>query len=106
GVVELAGVFAGAVIYPADERSGEILRGYFAWAAGVPDEVTSLARFLHPPPLPAVPEPLRDRHLIMLAACYAGPKSEAADLIAPIGRLAEPLIDSFRAMAPAELVSV
>jgi hypothetical protein len=34
----------------------------------VPDEVTSLVRFLHPPPVPAVPEPLRDRHLIMIAS--------------------------------------
>jgi FAD/FMN-containing dehydrogenase len=105
-LVELPQAFAGAVVYPADERSGEILRRYFEWAAGVPDDVTSLARFVHPPPLPHVPEPLRDRHLIMLAACYAGPESEGAGLIAPLRELGEPVVESFRAMAPSELVSV
>jgi FAD/FMN-containing dehydrogenase len=105
-LVELTEVYAGAVIYPADERSSEILRRYFDWAASVPDEVTSLARFLHPPPLPTVPEPLRDRHLIMLAACHAGSPSAASALIDPLTQLGDPMIQTFRAMAPSELVTV
>jgi hypothetical protein len=105
-LVDLPEVFAGAVVYPADQRSGEILRRYFEWTASVPDEVTSLARFVHPPPQPRIPEPLRDRHLIMLAACFAGPESQGAELIAPLRKLGEPLIDSFSGMAPSQLVTV
>ena len=72
------------MIYPANERSGEILHGYLEWTRKVPDEITSIARFLHLPPLPQIPEPLRDRPLITLGACYAGPESEGAKLIAPL----------------------
>jgi hypothetical protein len=103
---ELPEVFAGNVIYPADERSGEILRRYFEWTAAVPDEVTSLLRFLHPPPLPTVPEPVRDRHLIMLAACHAGPEPDGAGLIAPLRELGEPVIEAFSAVPPSQLVGV
>jgi FAD/FMN-containing dehydrogenase len=105
-LVELAEVYAGAVIYPADERSAEILRRYFDWAASIPDEVTSISRFLHPPPLPTVPEPLRDRHLIMLVACYAGSPAEGSALVEPLTQLGDPLIETFKAMAPSELVNV
>ena len=106
GLVELSEVYAGAVIYPAGECSGEVLRGYAEWAAGIPDEVTSLVRFLHPPPLPAVPEPLRDRHLIMIGACHAGPASEGAELMAPLTRLGDALVDTFQAMPASQLVTV
>jgi FAD/FMN-containing dehydrogenase len=105
-LVDLPEVYAGAVIHPAGERSGDILRGYAEWAAGTPDEVTSLVRFLHPPPLPAVPEPLRDRHLIMIVACHSGPASEGAELMAPLTRLGDAVVDSFQAMPAAQLVTV
>jgi FAD/FMN-containing dehydrogenase len=105
-LVDLPEVYAGAVIHPAGERSGEILRGYAEWAAGTPDQVTSLVRFLHPPPLPAVPEPLRDRHLIMIVACHAGPGSEGAELMAPLTRLGDAVVNSFQAMPASQLVTV
>jgi FAD/FMN-containing dehydrogenase len=105
-LVKLPQVFAGSVIYPADERSGEILQRYREWASTVPDEIGSIARFLHLPPLPQVPEPLRDRPLITLSACFAGPESDGAGLIAPLRRLGEPVVDRFAAMPPAGLVTV
>jgi FAD/FMN-containing dehydrogenase len=106
GLVELPEVFAGSVIYTADERSGEILHGYREWTRSVPDEITSIARFLHLPPLPQIPEPLRDRPLLTLGACYAGPESEGAKLIAPLRELGEPVMDLFTTMPPSQLVTV
>jgi FAD/FMN-containing dehydrogenase len=105
-LVELPEVFAGSAIYPADERSGEILNAYVEWAANVPDEITSIARFLHLPPLPMIPEPLQDKPLITLGACYAGPESEGADLVAPIRELGEPVMDTFASMPPSGLPAV
>jgi FAD/FMN-containing dehydrogenase len=105
-LVELPEVFAGSAIYPADERSGELLHRYMEWVDGVPDEVTSIARFLHLPPLPMVPEPLRDRPLLTLGACYAGPESEGAALIAPLREMGEPVMDTFQTMPPAQLVGI
>lgn len=105
-LVEMPEVFAGAAIYPADEHSSEIMHRYFEWAAGVPEEVTSITRFLHLPPLPQIPEPLQDRPLITLSACYAGPKSEGAELVAPLRELGEPVMDTFQTMAPPQLSQV
>jgi FAD/FMN-containing dehydrogenase len=106
GLLELPEVFAGSVIYQANERSGEILHRYREWTRSIPDEITSIARFLHLPPLPEVPEPLRDRPLITLGACYAGPESEGAELIAPLRELGDPVMDLFAAMPPSQLVTV
>jgi FAD/FMN-containing dehydrogenase len=99
-LVELPKVFAGSAIYPADERSSEIMHAFFSWAAKAPDDVTSIARFLHLPPLPQIPEPLQDKPLITLGACYAGPESEGAELVAEIRGLGEMVMDTFEEMQP------
>ena len=40
---------------------------------GVPDEVTSVVRFVTPPPIPDVPEPIRGRPLLTIdGACIGG----------------------------------
>jgi FAD binding domain len=105
-LVELPKVFAGSAIYPADERSAEIMHAFFDWAAEAPDDVTSIARFLHLPPLPDVPEPLRDKPLITLGACYAGPQSEGEELVAGIRGLGETVMDTFEEMQPKGLPAV
>ncbi len=105
-LVELPEVFAGSAVYPADERSAETINRYFEWAADLPDEVTSIVRFLHLPPLPIIPEPLRDRPLITIGACYAGPEAEGAELIQPMRELGDPVMDTFQTMPPSGLPAV
>jgi FAD binding domain len=105
-LVELPEVFAGSVIYPADELSSQIFHRWREWTDTIPDEVTTIARFLHLPPLPQIPEPLRDRPLVTLGACYAGPPDKGAELIAPLRELGEPVMDLFGAMPPSQLVTV
>jgi FAD/FMN-containing dehydrogenase len=105
-LAELPEVFAGSVIYPAGERSREIISRYFEWAPALPDDVTSIARFLQLPSLPQVPEPLREKPLITLGACYAGPESEGVELIQPIRELGEPVMDTFQTMPPSGLSAV
>ena len=74
-LIELPEVFAGSAIYPADERTSEIVSRYSSGRTTSPVDVTSIVRFLHLPPLPMIPEPLQDRPLITIGACYAGPES-------------------------------
>lgn len=105
-LVELSRIFAGSVIYPADERSGQIFEAYRRWTATVPDEITSIARFLQLPDLPDVPEPLRGRQVITLGAAYAGDPQAGRELIEPLRRLGEPVMDLFAEMAPRELPTV
>jgi FAD/FMN-containing dehydrogenase len=105
-LIELPEVFAGSVIYPADERAGEIFQSWREWTKSAPHEVTSIARFLHLPPLPMVPEPLQDRPLLTLGACYAGSESEGADVIAPLRALGEPVMDLFETMPASQLTQI
>ena len=70
----------------------------------VPEEVTSIVRFLRPPPLPDVPEPLRDRPLITIDAAFIGEQAEGERLLAPLREIGEPIMDTF-AQVPAEALS-
>jgi FAD/FMN-containing dehydrogenase len=104
-LLPLAEVYAGSVILPA-ENGREIFHRYRAWTETVPDEVSSIARFLHLPPIEEIPEPLRDRPLITLGACYAGDESEGAEVIAPLRELGDPVMDTFAAMPASQLVTI
>jgi FAD/FMN-containing dehydrogenase len=95
-------VYAGAAFWPA-ERAPELLRAYASWVETVPDEMTSLARLLHLPDLPLVPEPLRDVWLVGVEACHVGPADEAMELLRPL-REPEPAgLDTFGVIRAADL---
>ena len=86
-------LYAGAMFWPA-ERAGEVLRAWRAWVDTVPNEVTSVARVLHFPPLPHVPEPLRGGSFAIVEAVFSGPELEGQALVAPLRALA-PCMDTF-----------
>jgi FAD/FMN-containing dehydrogenase len=103
--VELAPVselYAGALIFPA-EHGVDAVRAYRDWTATVPDEVTSRGRFLRPPPMPDVPEELRDRPLWTVTAACIGTREEGEARIAPLRELGEPIMDTFDQMPSAGL---
>jgi FAD/FMN-containing dehydrogenase len=102
-LLPIAEVYAGALVLPAELGAGA-LRAYRDWAASVSDDVTSIARFLRPPPLPDVPEPLRDRPLITLDAACIGSQDEGEATIAPLREIGEPIMDTFDQI-PAEGLS-
>ena len=90
----IADIYAGALVFAA-ELGTDAVRAYRDWAHGVPDEVTSIVRFLRPPPLPDVPEPIRDKPLLTIDAACIGTEEEGARLIAPLRELGEPILDTF-----------
>jgi hypothetical protein len=102
-LVPIGDIYAGALILPA-ELGADALRAYRDWAASVSDDVTSIARFLRPPPLPDVPEPLRDRPLLTLGAACVGSQEEGERTIAPLREIGEPIMDTF-GQIPAEGLS-
>jgi hypothetical protein len=102
-LVPISEIYAGALILPA-ELGADALRAYRDWAASVSDDVTSIARFLRPPPLPDVPEPLRDRPLLTLGAACIGSQEEGEAAIAPLREIGEPIMDTF-GQIPAEGLS-
>jgi FAD/FMN-containing dehydrogenase len=87
-------IYAGALLFPADVGA-EAVRSYRDWAATAPDEVTSIVRFLRPPPIPDVPEELRERPLLTVDAACIGSQSEGEETIAALREIGEPIMDTF-----------
>jgi FAD binding domain-containing protein len=99
-LVPVAEAYAGALLFPAEVGAAAI-RTYRDWTETVPEEVTSIVRFLRPPPVPDVPEPLRNLPLLTIDAACIGSQEEGERLTAPLREIGEPIMDTF-AQIPAE----
>jgi FAD/FMN-containing dehydrogenase len=102
GLLPLAEAYAGILIFPA-ELGADAVRAYRDWAAAAPEEFTSVVRFLTPPPIPDVPEPLRGTPLLTIDGAFIGNQEEGDELIAPLRALGEPIMDTFATMPTAGL---
>jgi hypothetical protein len=92
-LLPIAELYAGTMIFPA-ELGAEAIRAYRDWAAQVPDEVTSIVRLLRPPPIPEVPEPLRNRPVITIGAACIGDQENGERIMAPLLEIGEPIISA------------
>ena len=54
-----------------------------------------MTSFLRPPPIPDVPEPIRDKPLLTIDATCIGDRASGEELIAPLRALGEPIMDTF-----------
>jgi FAD/FMN-containing dehydrogenase len=97
-------LYAGMLAFPA-ERAAEILRAWREWVRTVPDEATSVGRILHFPPLEEIPEPVRGKSLVVVEMAYLGDEGAASELLAPLRALG-PVMDTFAAIAPADLLAL
>jgi hypothetical protein len=93
-LVPVPDAYAGALIFPG-EVGAEGVRAYRDWAATAPEEVGSMLRFLNLPPIPDVPEPLRGRPLLSIAAACIGSQEEGEKMIAALREIGEPIMDTF-----------
>jgi hypothetical protein len=101
-LLPIAEIYAGALLFPA-EVGAEAVRAYRDWAATVSDDVTSCVRFITPPPLPDVPEPLRGTPLLTIDGACIGTQAEGEEAFAPLREIGEPIMDTFGWMPSAEL---
>jgi FAD binding domain-containing protein/berberine-like enzyme len=95
-------VYAGVLFFPI-ERGTEVLRAWRRWIEDVPEEVTSVGRFLQFPPIPDIPEPFRGGSFVVVEATYLGDEESAAELLQPLRELG-PVMDTF-ATIPVERLS-
>jgi FAD binding domain len=100
-LVPIADVYAGALLYPA-ALGAEGVRVYRDWAASVSDDVTSVVRFIRPPDVPDVPEPLRGTPLLTIDGAFIGGQDEGeAAFGSLIEGLGEPMMSTLD-QVPAE----
>jgi hypothetical protein len=93
-LLPIAEIYAGALLFPA-EVGAEAVRAYRDWAATTPDEVTSVVRFVTPPPLPDVPEPLRGTPLLTIDGACIGAREDGEAAFAPLREIGETIMDTF-----------
>ena len=83
----LTEAYAGVLWYPI-ERGSEVLH---AWGeltrCGLPDELTTVGRFLRLPPIPEIPAEIRGKEFVIVEAFHLGDPAEADDLLAPLRTL-------------------
>ena len=86
-------VHAGVLFFPL-ERGAEVLRAWRRWVDTVPDEVTSVGRFLQFPPVPALPEHLRGQSFAVIEAVSLLGQDASDELLGPLRELG-PQLDTF-----------
>jgi hypothetical protein len=99
----IAEIYAGMLVFPA-ELGAEGIRAFRDWTETLPEEITSIVRFMRPPPRPHIPEPIRERPVVTMAAACIGTEAEGEGWIASLRELGEPILDTF-AQIPTERLS-
>jgi FAD/FMN-containing dehydrogenase len=100
----VAELYAGVLFWP-QERAAEVLKAWHGWAAGVPDEMTSLGRLLNFPPLEDIPAPLRGRSFVVVEAAWLGDEASGSKQLAPLRELG-PEMDTFAMIPPSGLAAL
>jgi FAD binding domain len=88
--------YAGVLFYPI-ERGREVLHAWRELTHGdaVPDELTTVGRFLRLPPAPELPEPMRGKSFVIVEAYHLGDAAQADELLAPLRSLG-PVADTIQ----------
>jgi FAD/FMN-containing dehydrogenase len=81
--------YAGVLWYPI-ERGSEVLHAWreLTHSDDLPDELTTVGRFLRLPPIPEIPEPVRGKSFVIVEAYHIGAPAQADELLAPLRALA------------------
>ncbi len=104
-LLQLSEIFAGALLFPAEQAS-EVLHGWIDWTAGMPEEMTSVGRLMNFPPIPEVPEPVRGKSFAVLEVIYCGDPADGAELVAPLRELGNVGMDTIEAQPPAGIAEL
>jgi FAD/FMN-containing dehydrogenase len=80
--------YAGVLWYPI-ERGQEVLHLWreLSQSHQLPDELTTVGRFLQLPPIPEIPAELRGKSFVIVEAYHLGDPAQADELLAPLRQL-------------------
>jgi hypothetical protein len=98
-------VYGGGIYFPG-ERMADVLRGWTAWHLDTPETMISSFAALRLPPLPEVPEPLRDVFAVSLRIAYTGTAEDGERMIAPLRAVAPGILDTVADMPYTKVASI
>ena len=69
------------------QRGSEVLHAWGELTRGdIPDELTTLGRFVNLPPIPQIPEQIRAKSFVLVEAYHLGDPAQADELLGPYAR--------------------
>lgn len=98
-------LYGGAIFY-ADDDAATVMKAWAKWVDTVPEEMTSSVALLRLPDLDFVPEPLRGKLTLHLRIAYTGTPTDGEWLVAPLRRVATPVLDMVRDLPFTEVDSI
>jgi FAD/FMN-containing dehydrogenase len=98
-------LYGGAIFYAADDAAA-VMKAWSKWVETVPDEMTSSVALLRLPDLEFVPAELRGKLTLHLRIAYTGTATDGEWLVAPLRKVATPVLDMVRDMPFAEVDSI
>jgi FAD/FMN-containing dehydrogenase len=104
-LVPLPEIFAGALLFPAEQAS-EVLQGWREWTSEMPEEMTSVGRLMNFPPIPEVPESVRGKSFAVLEVIYCGDPVDGEELVVPLRNLGSAGMDTIQAQPPAGIAEL
>jgi FAD/FMN-containing dehydrogenase len=90
--------FGGAMIFPASAVA-DVLHAFAAWAPTLPEEVTTSVALMRLPAIDEVPPPMRGVVTLALRFGFTGSAEDGEALLAPMRRVAAPVLDSVAPMS-------
>lgn len=96
-LVPMASFYGGAICYPG-EYAATLLQAFREWARTLTERTSTSVALLRLPPMPIVPEPLRERFVLALRMAHVGTSEEGASIVAPMRAAAPILLDGIGEM--------
>lgn len=91
-LVEVSRFYGGAIFYDAADAPA-VLHAWRDWQARLGENTTTSIAILRMPDLEAAPPPLRGRTVVHLRVWHLGPEIEGLEVLAPMRRVATPIVD-------------
>src|SRR3954466_6241095 len=95
-LIPIEHAYAG-VLWSPIERGSEVLHAWreLTQSDRLPDELTTVGRFLRLPPIPKIPQTVRGKSFVIVEAYHIGDPAQADELLAPLRALG-PVNDTIR----------
>lgn len=100
-LLPLSHLYGGMLLYPG-VATVEVLRGWLAWCARQPAEMSTSLALMRVPDLPIFPDEMRGEFVIMLRIAYVGDSTEGKELAGPL-RAMGPILDTVTEMPASKI---
>jgi len=98
-------ILGGMLIWRSDDAES-LLQFYHKYAAGVPEELTTMAAFMTAPAAPFIPPAMQGKPSVAVVGGYVGSIDDGKRIITPLKEFSSPAIDLFTEMPYVALQSM